>query len=100
MADRKLVVVNGVATYVDLTPEDVAQRAIDQDSANAAAIVNAAEDARQQGLRSDADAADFVNQVHGKTAAQVKNYVQNNVTDLASAKLLLAKILLYFARTI
>jgi hypothetical protein len=60
----------------------------------------AAEAARKAGLNTDVDYLDFVSRLQGKTAAQVKTYVQNNVTDLASARLLLAKVLLYLARTI
>jgi hypothetical protein len=60
----------------------------------------AAEVARKAGLNTDTDYLDFVSRLQGKTAAQVKTYVQNNVTDLASARLLLAKVLLYLARTI
>jgi len=55
---------------------------------------------RVQGLNTDSDYLDFVSRLQGKTAAQVKSYVQANVTDLASARLLLAKVLLYIARTI
>lgn len=97
MADRKLVVgADGTATYVDLSPVDLAQQPID--AAAAAAVT--ANVQRLQALRSDVDAIDFETQLRGKTNVQVKNYVQNNVTDLASAKLLLAKVLLYLARTI
>jgi len=60
----------------------------------------AVEAARKAGLNADTDYLDFVTRVQGKTAAQVKAYVQANVTDLASARLLLAKVLLYIARTI
>ena len=60
----------------------------------------AAEVARKAGLLTDSDAVDFMSRLQGKTAAQVKTYVQANVTDLASARLLLAKVLLYLARTI
>jgi hypothetical protein len=61
---------------------------------------DAAAAARAVGLNSDSAYLDFVSQLQGKTAAQVKTYVQNNVTDLASAKLLLAKVLLYIARAL
>jgi predicted transcriptional regulator len=78
--------------------------ATDQQKTAAAAVVTAfdptADDTRVQGLNTDSAYLDFVSQLQGKTAAQVKNYVQNNVTDLNSAKTLLAKVLLYIARTI
>jgi hypothetical protein len=99
MADQKFVVVNGVGTYVDLSAVELAQRAADQAAADAAAIVTAAAATRLQGLSTDSEYLDFVTQLQGKTAAQVKNYVQTNVTDLTSAKILLAKVLLYIART-
>jgi hypothetical protein len=64
------------------------------------AAAEAADTARKAGLNADTDYLDFVSRLQGKTAAQVKTYVQTNVTDLASARLLLAKVLLYIARTI
>lgn len=45
-------------------------------------------------IRRDPDAQDLLDRLSTATPAQVKAYVQANVTDLASAKLLLAKILL------
>jgi hypothetical protein len=45
-------------------------------------------------FRADTDRQDLVNNIAKKTPAQIKTYVQNNVTDLASAKILMAKILL------
>jgi hypothetical protein len=65
-----------------------------------AQAAQAARPALLQGINADVDYQDFVSRLQGKTAAQVKTYVQANVTDLASARLLLAKVLLYIARTI
>lgn len=60
----------------------------------------ATEAARENGIDGDADLADLINRLRAATADQIKNYVQNNVTDLPSAKILFAKILLILARTI
>jgi hypothetical protein len=45
----------------------------------------------------DSDLADLASNIQTATPAQVRNYVINNVTDLASARLLLTKILLLLA---
>jgi hypothetical protein len=42
----------------------------------------------------DTDFQDLLSKIQAATPAQVKTYVANNVTDLASARLLLTKILL------
>jgi hypothetical protein len=52
---------------------------------------------RLNALFDDDDFRDGIARLKGATPAQIKNYVQNNVTDLASAKVLLAKILLLLA---
>lgn len=60
----------------------------------AATQIVADETARIAGIHSDADCQELTNRLAGASAAQIKTYVQNNVTDLASAKVLLAKMLL------
>lgn len=51
-------------------------------------------------FEADSDFSDLLNKIKDATPAQIKTYVQNNVTDLASAKVLFAKILLVLGRTI
>lgn len=53
---------------------------------------------RQKALTDDADFKDLFNRIQTATPAQIKAYVQNNVTDLASAKLLMAKMLLLLGK--
>jgi len=45
-------------------------------------------------FNADADRIDLLNRLRSATPAQIKTYVTNNVTDLASARVLLMKILL------
>jgi hypothetical protein len=49
-------------------------------------------------LEADADYQDIKERFLGASPAQLKTYVQNNVIDLASAKTLLVKVLLYIQR--
>lgn len=58
----------------------------------------AAEDQQAMLREADADYRDIIDRLHATTPVQIKQYVQNNVTDLASAKVLLAKILLLLTR--
>ncbi len=48
----------------------------------------------------DADRQNLITQIANATPAQVKAYVNTNVTDLASAKVLLTKIILLVGMTI
>jgi hypothetical protein len=65
---------------------------------DAALAVIDAEKARLAEISSDVDLTDLQDRMRSATAAQIKTYVQNNVTDLASAKVLFAKILLLLAK--
>ncbi len=47
--------------------------------------------------QADTDYQDALARLKGATPAQIRTYVQNNVTDLASAKALLAKILIFLS---
>jgi hypothetical protein len=49
---------------------------------------------------SDANRQDIVSKLQNATPTQILNWVNTNVTDLTSAKLVIAKILLLVARTI
>jgi hypothetical protein len=48
----------------------------------------------------DVDRLDIISKLKGASPTQIKNYVQNNVTDLASAKTLLSKVLLLLSKTV
>lgn len=56
-----------------------------------------AEVARRQGIRDDPLRADILNRLRTATAAQISNYVDANVVDLASARALFKRILLLIA---
>lgn len=63
-----------------------------------AAEASLAEDAtRVIGIRADAERAELLNRLKTATPAQIRTYVNNNVTDLASAKLMMARILVLIA---
>lgn len=47
----------------------------------------------------DPERQDLVDRLRSSTPAQIKAYVQNNITDLASAKTMIARILLILARS-
>jgi hypothetical protein len=55
---------------------------------------------REAAFATDADRIDLLNKLLAATPAQIKAYVQNNVTDLASARVMMMKILLLLATAI
>jgi hypothetical protein len=65
---------------------------------DAALVAVDAEKARLAEISADVDLSDLRDRLRSASAAQIKTYVQNNVTDLASAKVLFAKILLLLAK--
>jgi hypothetical protein len=48
----------------------------------------------------DVDRLDIIGKLKRKTPAEIRSYVQSIVTDLASAKMLLSKILLLLSKTV
>jgi hypothetical protein len=48
----------------------------------------------------DTDRLDIISKLKGASPTQIKNYVANNVSDLASAKTLLSKALLLLSKTV
>lgn len=92
--------VNG--KVVDLTVEEeeaFAARILAHanDTLASTATVNA-EAARQQAIKNDVLCSVLVTQLKTATAAQIASYVDNNVTDLASARVMLKRIVLVLAR--
>jgi hypothetical protein len=59
-----------------------------------------ADEIRAGQFNADVDRQDIVTQVKNATPTQIKNYINNNVTDLASARVMLIKIALLVAKTI
>lgn len=52
---------------------------------------------RAIGLESEASADQFIDQLRTATPTQIRNFVTNNVTDLASAKVLLGRMAIAIA---
>jgi hypothetical protein len=98
----KILKVSGsTAVEVDLTPAEEAQFIADQQEAAAAAQVEAAERTLVTEARDAAKADAFVRTFIAMTPDEVATYVNGNVTDLASARVLLrrmALMLLYLAK--
>jgi len=74
-----------------LTPEQQAALATVVANHNSAALTN------KLAIAADANLQDLQQKLINATPAQITNYVNNNVTDLASAKVLLTKIVLVLA---
>lgn len=60
----------------------------------------AAANALTMGISADADFRDVVSKLRNASPAQIRTYVANNVTDLPSAKTLLAKILIFLSASL
>lgn len=56
-----------------------------------------AEATRERAFLSDADRQEMIDRLTTATPAQIKTYVNNNVTNLAGAKTLLAQLMLVLA---
>lgn len=59
-----------------------------------------AEETRENALLGDTDRQAIINAIRTATPTQIKNYVNNNVTDLASARQMLMRILLLVAMVV
>jgi hypothetical protein len=53
--------------------------------------------ARREAIRTDPERVDLLNRLRTATAAQIRTYVDNNVTNLASAREMLKRILILIA---
>lgn len=49
-------------------------------------------DARQTAIKANAESDTFIDKLRDATPAQINTFVQNNVTDLASARIFIAKL--------
>lgn len=88
---------DGTITLVDPTPEEIAAKELMAEQVLAQRQAREALKTREQTFVADTDRQELLNQLLTATPAQIKNYVNNNVTDLASAKILLSKIILLLA---
>lgn len=59
-----------------------------------------ADEVRDDALIADTDRQTIVNAIRNATPAQIKNYVNNNVTDLASARVMLRNLALLVAMVV
>lgn len=94
--DHDLQVMYRNAAAAGYAPADISVRIVGE--AEYATILAAQpqsqENLRDQAFKADIDLQDLLTRLTAATPAQLKNYVNNNVTDLASARVLLMKILL------
>lgn len=74
-----------------------AQAQIDTFDLAAYAASEAAESARRVAIHDDQLRVDLLGRLKSATAAQISNYVDTNVTDIASARALFKRILLLIA---
>lgn len=93
MAERKLVIGRGRPQYEDLNEDELKQRAKDFTEHQIKAAALQAETDRVDGIRSDKDRVQLVDKLNGSSAAEIDKYVDGAVTDIGSAKFLLAAIL-------
>ena len=94
MGIKQIIGADGSIQIVPLTPDEEAQALLDASNAATMQATLDAATARKATFLSDTDYQDLLNRLASATPAQIKNYVANNVTDLASAKMLMTKILL------
>ena len=94
--------INGVnvALSADEEAAVLAEQAANLTALNNVTAARAAVDALDAQFAGDTNRQDIVSKLQGATPAQILNWVNTNVTDLTSAKLVMAKILLLVARTI
>ena len=52
----------------------------------------------KEAVDADADASNMAENLKGKTPAQIRTYMTNNVTDIASAQEMFARIVIYLSR--
>lgn len=89
-------VADGAVGY--LIVNDVPQSALDAAIADfdvtAYQQTQAAELSRKAAIKTDALRTDLLNRLKSATPAQISNYVDNSVTDLASARVMFKRVLL------
>lgn len=81
MADRKAVLIDGVLTYVDLTPEEQAQRDADNAQAATEATAEQTKLAREATFKNDATRADILDKLMNATLAQIDTYVDSAIAS-------------------
>lgn len=59
-----------------------------------------ADQSRNAALDADTDRQNILQAIKGASPAQIKNYINNNVTDLASARTMLIRLALLVAKAI
>jgi hypothetical protein len=87
-------------TCVPLTAGELAQRTLDQQAHEANQAARTAEKARTDDIADDPDVIALADKLKHATAAEIDTWVNNNVTDLASARNTLKAIIKLLAYTL
>lgn len=90
----RLVDGRSVVEDIPFTPEEEVARDAEEAAWAAGQPARDAEEARLAGLKNDPQRADLIDRLRTATAQQISDYIDANVTDLASARVLLKKIVL------
>lgn len=88
---------DGRQTYVELTPEEEAQRLADEQEHLERKAAREAEDTRLSTYTADTDRQEFLDKLKTMTAAEIKTFMRSRidaagVSDLASAKACMARL--------
>jgi hypothetical protein len=73
-------ILDGTTTEQPLTQAELDQKAIDEQAAADALVIEQAEETRIGTFSSDVDAADLLNRLKTVSATQIDTYVDNNVS--------------------
>lgn len=88
----KTVITPAGSAQVQLTPAEETARDAEEAAANAATAAASAEAARVASIRADAGYTNLLDAIKAATPAQIDTYLDNNVTDLASARAVLKRM--------
>jgi len=89
----KQVVRGNDTEIVDLTAQEMAQIPIDEQANVDRRNLFAAFFARQQSFKNDPDFQDVYQRLQAASVADIDNWLTNNVTDLASARKIMAMMI-------
>jgi hypothetical protein len=92
MTQKLIIAPDGTEQYLDLTPEEEAEKALSDQEAAEEQVVVAAEIARQESINSDPGYVDLVNKLKTMTPAQWADYLTNNMTTLAQARIVIYRM--------
>lgn len=90
---RAVIGADGQVSAVDLTEEEVAQRATDQAAHESRRLAREQRAAREATFLADADRLDLLDRLRTATASQIDAFVDNNIADLADVRRMLKRII-------